>query len=54
MTNYELYELRLLEVARGAANNHQVFAVKARNAEVWDVEGNRYIDFMVGTGVLSV
>ena len=30
--------------ARGFGNIHQVFAARAENAEIWDVEGNRYID----------
>src|SRR5213078_4417039 len=31
----------------------QVFAARADNAEVWDVEGKRYIDFAGGIGVLN-
>jgi 4-aminobutyrate aminotransferase/(S)-3-amino-2-methylpropionate transaminase len=30
-----------------------VFAASARNAEVWDVEGRRFIDFAGGIGVLN-
>lgn len=32
---------------------HHIFAERARNAEVWDVEGRRYIDFAGGIGVLN-
>ena len=31
----------------------QVFAARAKNAEIWDVEGKRYIDFAGGIGVLN-
>ncbi|MGB8221513.1 MAG: aminotransferase class III-fold pyridoxal phosphate-dependent enzyme, partial [Polyangiales bacterium] len=32
---------------------HLRFAERAENAEVWDVEGKRYIDFAGGIGVLN-
>src|SRR5256885_8167058 len=31
----------------------QIFAERAQNAEIWDVEGRRYIDFAGGIGVLN-
>lgn len=31
-----------------------VFAARAENAELWDVDGNRYIDFAAGIAVLNV
>ncbi len=31
----------------------QIYAAKAENAEVWDVEGNRYIDFAAGIAVVN-
>lgn len=30
-----------------------IFAARAENAEIWDVEGNRYIDFAAGIAVLN-
>jgi len=39
--------------ARGVGVLTQVFAARAENAEVWDVEGKRYIDFAGGIGVLN-
>lgn len=36
-------------MARGEGNIAQVFVDRALGSEVWDVEGNRYIDF--GTGI---
>jgi 4-aminobutyrate aminotransferase/(S)-3-amino-2-methylpropionate transaminase len=39
--------------ARGMGNLFPVFAERARNAEVWDVEGKRYIDFGAGIAVVN-
>ncbi len=52
-TNATLQARREKAVARGAANITQFYADRAENAEVWDVEGNRYIDFAGGIGVLN-
>jgi 4-aminobutyrate aminotransferase/(S)-3-amino-2-methylpropionate transaminase len=38
---------------RGMGNLYPVFAERARNAEVWDVEGKRYIDFGSGIAVVN-
>ena len=51
-TNKELLEIRQNETPRGVGIQTAVFADKARNAEIWDVEGNRYID--MGTGIAVV
>ena len=40
-------------IARGVGVMTQVFADLAENAEVWDVEGNRYIDFASGIAVVN-
>jgi 4-aminobutyrate aminotransferase/4-aminobutyrate aminotransferase/(S)-3-amino-2-methylpropionate transaminase len=40
-------------VPRGVGNAHPIFAQKALNAEIWDVEGRRYIDFCAGIAVLN-
>src|SRR5437867_7913379 len=39
--------------ARGVGVLTQVYAQRAENAEIWDVEGKRYIDFAGGIGVLN-
>jgi len=39
--------------ARGQGNMAPVFIDRAKNAEMWDVEGNRYIDFGTGIAVCS-
>ena len=52
-TNSDLLARRNQAVARGVANLHNIYAARAENAEVWDVEGKRYIDFAGGIGVLN-
>lgn len=39
--------------ARGQGNLAPVYIERAENAEMWDVEGNRYIDFGTGIAVCS-
>ena len=53
-SNKELLELRQSAVARGVGVMHSIFAAKALNAEIWDVEGNRYIDLAAGIAVTNV
>jgi 4-aminobutyrate aminotransferase/(S)-3-amino-2-methylpropionate transaminase len=50
-TNNELQQRKDRVFARGFGNMHQVFADRALNAEIWDVEGRRYIDFAAGLAV---
>ena len=52
-TNAELQKLREAAVPRGVANMLPVFTARASNAELWDVEGKRYIDFAGGIAVLN-
>jgi 4-aminobutyrate aminotransferase len=40
-------------IARGVGMMTQIFADRAENAEIWDVEGRRYIDFVSGIAVLN-
>ena len=51
--NAELHARREAAVPRGIASMHARFAAKAVNAELWDVEGKRYIDFASGIAVLN-
>ena len=51
--NADLLARREAAVARGVASAAPVFADRADNAELWDVEGNRYIDFAGGIAVLN-
>ncbi|HXH03567.1 MAG TPA: 4-aminobutyrate--2-oxoglutarate transaminase [Candidatus Competibacteraceae bacterium] len=52
-TNQELHARRQAAVVRGVSNLHAIYAERAENAELWDVEGKRYIDFAGGIGVLN-
>ncbi len=52
-TNSALQARREAAVPRGVASAHAVFAARAENAELWDVEGKRYIDFAGGIAVLN-
>ncbi|MFC3053543.1 4-aminobutyrate--2-oxoglutarate transaminase [Kordiimonas pumila] len=52
-TNAALHARRQGAVANGVANITQVYADRAENAEIWDVEGRRYIDFAAGIAVVN-
>ena len=52
-TNAELQQRRDAAIARGISNQLPVFVARAENAELWDVEGRRYIDFAGGIAVLN-
>ena len=52
-TNAALVARREAAVARGVVSAAPVFASHAENAELWDVEGNRYVDFAGGIAVLN-
>ncbi len=51
--NSDLMARRLAAIPRGVANGSSVFPARALNAEVWDIEGRRYIDFAGGIAVLN-
>jgi 4-aminobutyrate aminotransferase/(S)-3-amino-2-methylpropionate transaminase len=52
-TNADLARRRAAAIPRGVGNSLQVYAERATNAELWDVEGRRYIDFASGIAVLN-
>ena len=52
-TNADLLARRTSATPRGVSVATQVFIDKAENAEIWDVEGNRFIDFAGGIAVLN-
>ncbi len=53
MTNTELLARRNAAVPRGVASATSIFAVKGENAEIWDAEGKRYLDFAAGIAVCN-
>jgi 4-aminobutyrate aminotransferase/(S)-3-amino-2-methylpropionate transaminase len=52
-SNAELHARRQQAVPRGVSNSLAVYTERAANAELWDVEGRRYIDFASGISVLN-
>ncbi len=51
--NASLMARRAAAIPRGIGNAHAIFAERAENAEIWDVEGRRYIDFCAGIAVVN-
>ena len=52
-SNSDLQQRRLSAVPRGVTNSLAVYADRGENAELWDVEGRRFIDFASGISVLN-
>ncbi|WP_042423357.1 4-aminobutyrate--2-oxoglutarate transaminase [Comamonas granuli] len=53
LNNAALFARREAAIARGVGHSHQIFIDRGENAEIWDVEGRRYIDFAGGIAVLN-
>ncbi|WP_394691001.1 4-aminobutyrate--2-oxoglutarate transaminase [Hoeflea sp.] len=53
MLNKTVEGRRTEAIARGVGVQTQIFADRAENSEIWDVEGRRYIDFASGIAVLN-
>ena len=53
MSNAEISHRKGRAIARGVGMMTQVYVDRAENAELWDIEGNRYIDFACGIGVVN-
>lgn len=53
INNAALHERRLAATPRGVGVMAGFYVDRALNAEVWDIEGNRYIDFAGGIAVLN-
>jgi 4-aminobutyrate aminotransferase/(S)-3-amino-2-methylpropionate transaminase len=51
--NSDLHQRRQAAVPRGVGNSLAVYAERAQNAELWDVEGRRYVDFASGIAVVN-
>lgn len=52
-TNAKWQQRKELAIARGQGNASPIYVQRAENAEIWDVEGNRYIDFGAGIAVVN-
>ena len=53
VTNKELWARREAAIPRGIGTMHPRFSASAKNAELVDVEGKRYIDFATGIAVCN-
>ncbi|MBU3029105.1 4-aminobutyrate--2-oxoglutarate transaminase [Paracoccus marinaquae] len=53
MTNAELSARRAAAISRGVGVTTPLFATRAKNAELWDSEGKRFIDFAAGIAVVN-
>jgi 4-aminobutyrate aminotransferase/(S)-3-amino-2-methylpropionate transaminase len=52
-TNEELQAIRDAVTPQGVGIQTRVYADRAKNAEIWDVEGKRYIDLAAGIAVCN-
>lgn len=52
-TSAELHERRVAAVPRGVGHATQIYAKRAKNAEIWSEDGRRYIDFAAGIAVVN-
>jgi len=53
MNNAAVQERKQRVIARGQGNIYPVYVESAHNAEIFDIEGNRYIDFATGIAVCN-
>ena len=53
MKNADVAKRRDDAISRGVGMQTQIFVDRALNSEVWDIEGNRYIDFAAGIAVVN-
>ncbi|MDP5306946.1 4-aminobutyrate--2-oxoglutarate transaminase [Paracoccus spongiarum] len=53
MTNADLSARRAAAISRGVGVTTPLFATRAENAELWDSEGRRFIDFAAGIAVVN-
>ncbi len=53
MKNAEIAERKNTSISRAVGIMTQIYVDRAENSEIWDVEGNRYIDFASGIAVVN-
>ena len=53
MNNSAISERKNQAISRGVGMTTQIYADRAENSEIWDVEGRRYIDFSSGIAVVN-
>ena len=53
MKNSAISERKNQSISRGVGMTTQIYADRAENSEIWDVEGRRYLDFSYGIAVVN-
>ncbi|MBL4750261.1 MAG: 4-aminobutyrate--2-oxoglutarate transaminase [Amylibacter sp.] len=53
MKNTDVSKRRDTAISRGVGMLTQIYVDRAKNSEVWDIEGTRYIDFAAGIAVVN-
>jgi 4-aminobutyrate aminotransferase len=53
LSNAAIEARRSAAISRGVGVTTQIYADRAENAEIWDAEGRRYIDFAAGIAVVN-
>ncbi|MCP5087672.1 MAG: 4-aminobutyrate--2-oxoglutarate transaminase [Rhodobacteraceae bacterium] len=53
MLNADIARRRDDAISNGVGMLTQIYADRAENSEIWDVEGNRYVDFAAGIAVVN-
>ncbi|RWK42796.1 4-aminobutyrate--2-oxoglutarate transaminase [Mesorhizobium sp.] len=53
MKNSAISERKNQSISRGVGMTTQIYADRAENSEIWDVEGRRYTDFSSGIAVVN-
>jgi 4-aminobutyrate aminotransferase len=53
LKNAEVARRRTDAISRGVGVQTEIYVDRAVNSEVWDIEGNRYIDFAAGIAVVN-
>ena len=51
--NQDLHERRAAAISRGMSTVLPIYAARASNAELWDEDGRRYVDFAGGIAVVN-
>ncbi len=53
MNNKNLQERKNKVFAKGQGNIYPIYVKEAKNSELWDIEGNKFIDFATGIAVCN-
>ena len=53
MSDHQMTDRKNAAISRGVGMTTQIYAERAENAEIWDKDGNRWIDFAAGIAVVN-